>query len=159
MTGPVEGERFSAYVEHVQDQPYEKTDVVTATKHEVMQTVKDLMALNPLYREAASVLYNQVSRHRNRSRTDGMKTRIWGRFLKEPSLLYGSDRSNGVLNGLPVSFDRRCPLVIAKGIQKFGREYVLFPRVLADTSLFPLHNVAVWFQHCRWALKARLPGL
>lgn len=65
MTGPVEGERFSAYVEHVQDKPYERTDVFTATKHEAMQTVKDLMALNPLYREAASVLYNQVSYFRS----------------------------------------------------------------------------------------------
>jgi Lon-like ATP-dependent protease len=57
----VEAERLSAHVEHLQDGPYDrKDDVLKATAQEVVQTMRDLMNLNPLYKEAAALFFQQV---------------------------------------------------------------------------------------------------
>ncbi|BFI05718.1 ATP-dependent Lon protease [Marchantia polymorpha subsp. ruderalis] len=52
LTGVVEDDPLSVTVEHVKDKPYDGSqDVIKATVMEVVTTMKDLIRLNPLYKE------------------------------------------------------------------------------------------------------------
>ncbi|CAM6113131.1 unnamed protein product [Calypogeia fissa] len=52
LTGMVESDPLTVSVEHVKDKPYDSNqDVIKATVMEVVTTMKDLIRLNPLYKE------------------------------------------------------------------------------------------------------------
>ncbi|GBG83520.1 hypothetical protein CBR_g37235 [Chara braunii] len=61
ITGVVENDPLTVSVEHLKDKPYDaNNDVIKATVMEVVSTMKDLMRLNPLYKEHIQMFVQHV---------------------------------------------------------------------------------------------------